>query len=184
MQVDLFDEKEIIKGCQQENRRSQEILYRRFAAKMYGICQSYAGDRALAQDMLQEAFIKVFKNINEFKGEGSVEGWIRRIVVNTAIDFLRQRQRSDKFINEDLVDVVTHVDNEALPSIHFNEMLGYIDKLPDGARLVFNLFALEGFTHKEIAKELSISEGTSKSQYNRARNLLMNWLDDFKTEVK
>jgi RNA polymerase sigma factor (sigma-70 family) len=180
MQVDLYDEKEIIKGCQQGNRRSQEILYRRFANKMYGICQSYAGNRELAQDVLQEAFIKVFKNFTDFKGEGSIEGWIRRIVVNTAIDSLRQQQRTNKFINEDLVDFSTHVENEALPALHFNEMMGYVDKLPDGARLVFNLFALEGYSHKEIAKELSISEGTSKSQYNRARGLLMDWIGDLK----
>ncbi len=175
MSLELYNEEEVLRGCQQENRRYQEILYRRFAPKMYGICLSYAGDRPLAQDMLQEAFIKVFRSIKDFRGDGSLEGWVRRIVVRTAIDHLRQRQSLDKLETEEFYSE-SHTQNEALPNLQMGEMISRINKLPDGARVVFNLFAVEGYTHREIAEELNISEGTSKSQYNRARNLLKGWL--------
>ncbi|NHB67894.1 RNA polymerase sigma factor [Perlabentimonas gracilis] len=175
MSIELYNEEEVLQGCQQENRRYQEILYRRFAPKMYGICLSYAGDRALAQDMLQEGFIKVFRSIKDFRGDGSLEGWIRRIVVRTAIDLLRQRQSLEKLEHDDF-PTATHTDNEALPNLQLGEVLHHINSLPDGARVVFNLFAVEGYTHREIAEQLNISEGTSKSQYNRARSLLKDWL--------
>lgn len=175
MSLELYNEEEVLKGCQQENRRYQEILYRRFAPKMYGICLSYAGDRALAQDMLQEGFIKVFRSIKDFRGDGSLEGWIRRIVVRTSIDHLRQRQSLERLEHDDFPPA-THADNEALPNLQLGEVLHHINNLPDGARVVFNLFAVEGYTHREIAEQLHISEGTSKSQYNRARGLLMDWI--------
>ena len=178
MKVDLYKEEHIISGCQKGDRRFQEILYRQFAPKMYGICISYAGDRALAQDMLQEAFVKVFKNIKQFKGEGSFEGWIRRIVVNTSIDTVRKTGNINKLtVESDSPKANSQfTDNLALPNMQLKELMGYISKLPEGARVIFNLFALEGYTHKEIARELNISEGTSKSQYNRARGMLQDWL--------
>lgn len=175
MSVELYNEEEVLKGCQQDKRRYQEILYRRFAPKMYGICLSYAGERALAQDMLQEAFVKVFKSIKVFKNEGSLEGWIRRIVVRTAIDHLRQKQSLNKLEHNDAL-IPTYADNEALPNLQLSELINHINRLPDGARVVFNLFAVEGYTHREIADQLQITEGTSKSQYNRARGLLMSWI--------
>ncbi|MDX9845898.1 MAG: sigma-70 family RNA polymerase sigma factor [Tenuifilaceae bacterium] len=176
MSVDLYNEQAVIKGCQQGNRRFQEIMYRRFAPKMYGICQSYAGERALAQDMLQESFIKIFRSIDTFKGEGSLEGWIRRVVVRTAIDHLRQKQSIERVAHEEGSIKPQSVDNSALPNLQLNEVLSFVERLPEGARVVFNLFAVEGYTHKEIAEHLHITEGTSKSQYNRARVLLMDWI--------
>ncbi len=178
MQVDLYKEEEIVKGCQNNERKYQEILYRRYARKMYGICMSYAGNRDLAQDMLHDAFLKIFRTIDSFKMEGSLEGWIRRVVSNTAIDLLRKKQRLDQYIAEDMEEIQT----DKKPGVHSylatQEILEMVRHLPDGARVIFNLFALEGFSHKEIADQLQISEGTSKSQYNRARSILKGWIEN------
>jgi RNA polymerase sigma-70 factor (ECF subfamily) len=176
MGVELYNEKDLVKGCQKGDRRSQEILYRQFAPKMYGVCLSYAGNRPLAQDMLQEAYIKVFRSIDTFKGEGSLEGWIRRIVVHTAIDHIRQQQGLEKVLRDESITQPRYVENDALPNLQLNEVLNFVERLPEGARVIFNLFAVEGYTHKEIAHQLHITEGTSKSQYNRARNLLIDWI--------
>ena len=182
MTTELYSEEDILKGCRQGRRHFQEMLYRRYAKKMYGVCMSYAGDRAFAQDMLQEAFVKVFRNLDNYKGAGSLEGWIRKIVVRTAIDLLRQRTGKENFFDDSIVDnsidTQNIVYNNALPDLALKELLGFISRLPQGARLVFNLFALEGYSHKEIAHELNISEGTSKSQFNRARNILKAWLGE------
>ncbi len=178
MQVDLYKEEEIVKGCQNNERKYQEILYRRYARKMYGICMSYAGNRDLAQDMLHDAFLKIFRTIDSFKMEGSLEGWIRRVVSNTAIDLLRKKQRLDQYIAEDMEEIQT----DKKPGVHSylatQEILEMVRHLPDGARVIFNLFALEGFSHKEIADQLQISEGTSKSKYNRARSILKGWIEN------
>jgi len=100
MQVDLYSEEEILEGCRKNKRRYQEILYRKYARKMYGICMSYAGNRDIAQDILQDSFIKVFKKIKHFKREGSLEGWIRKIIGNTAIDHLRKETREHSYITD------------------------------------------------------------------------------------
>jgi RNA polymerase sigma-70 factor (ECF subfamily) len=178
MSSEIYSEEEIVEGCRQGKRRFQELLYRRFAPKMYGICLSYAGERTLAQDILQEAFIKIFNKMDSFKAEGSIEWWIRRIVINTAIDFLRSRTKFDTFMDKEVEGITSQVENDALPNMQLKRLLHLIAKLPHGARVVFNLFALEGFNHNEIAQQLNISVGTSKSQYNRARNLLKSWLGD------
>jgi RNA polymerase sigma factor (sigma-70 family) len=178
MQVDLYKEEEIVKGCQNNERKYQEILYRRYSRKMYGICMSYAGNRELAQDMLHDAFLKIFRTIDSFKMEGSLEGWIRRVVSNTAIDLLRKNQRLDQFINEDMLEPLATVKPGVHSYLATKEILELVGHLPHGARAIFNLFALEGFSHREIAEQLQISEGTSKSQYNRARNLLKDWIEN------
>jgi RNA polymerase sigma factor (sigma-70 family) len=177
MATELYSEERIIEGCRHEKREYQEMLYRQHARKMYGICLSYAGSRPLAQDMLQEAFIKIFKNIGNFKSEGSFEGWIRKIVVNTSIDMLRQSGK-EQFIDEEYADMQVSAVNDALPELQLKDLMEFIARLPKGARMVFNLFAVEGYTHREIANELNISEGTSKSQFNRARQLLREWLGE------
>jgi RNA polymerase sigma factor (sigma-70 family) len=177
MQVDLYKEEEIIRGCQRNDRKYQEILYRRFSRRMYGICQSYAGDRALAQDMLHDAFIKVFRTIKSFKMDGSLEGWIRRVVTNTAIDHLRKQQKMDHYINDEMEDFQEPQQAPITAEISSQEILNQVARLPDGARAIFNLYALEGYSHKEIAEQLNISEGTSKSQFNRARTLLKQWVE-------
>lgn len=169
----------MLRGCLQNDRKLQKQLYRKYFKPMYQICLSYCGDRVEAKDILQEAFIKVFTSLEKFNSKGSLEGWIRRIVTNTAIDYFRQRERLvfiDEFPDEP--------DEEERSSLSFQDLtndiiLHFIKQLPDGARIIFNLFAVEGLQHKEIAEKLNITEGTSKSQYKRARNLLKRWLTEF-----
>lgn len=170
---------ELVNGCLDNDRRFQKLLYQKYFKKMFQICLSYSGDRVEAKDILQEAFIKVFTNLESFNKKNSLEGWIRRIVTNTAIDYFRKRKRlvfKDEFPDEP--------DEEERGSFSIQDLtndviLHYIKMLPDGARVVFNLFAVDGLTHKEIAEKLGITEGTSKSQYKRARNLLKKWLYEF-----
>ena len=173
------EELELLRGCLENDRRSQKQLYKIYFKTMFHICLSYSGDRVEAKDILQEAFIKVFINLENFNSKNSLEGWIRRIVTNTAIDYFKKRKRlvfQDEFPHEP--------SEEERGSFTFSDLtddivLRYIKQLPDGARVVFNLFAVEGLPHKEIAEKLNITEGTSKSQYKRARNLLKNWLNEY-----
>ena len=169
----------LIRGCLHNDRKLQKQLYKKYFKAMYRICLSYSGDRVEAKDILQEAFIKVFTSLEKFNANGSLEGWIRRIVTNTAIDYFRRRKRL-VFID----DFPDEPDEEERSSFSFQDLtkdiiLYYIKQLPDGARVVFNLFAVEGLKHKEIAEKLQITEGTSKSQYKRARDLLKKWLIEF-----
>ena len=175
---DLYSDLELVEGCKANKRKYQELLYRKYAKKMYGICLSYARDRAMAQDILQDGFIKIFKNISSFKGEGSLEGWIRKIVTNTALDYLRKKTKSYEFIDDNKDVEEEKTDKTILEKINFDALIKLLSQLPEGARMVFNLYALEGYTHKEIAEQLNITAGTSKSQYKRARAMLQDWIKD------
>ncbi len=175
-----YNESELIKGCISNNRKYQRLLYEKYARLMYNICLSYTNERASAQDVLQEGFIKVFKKIKYFKGDGSLEGWIRRIMTNTAIDHLRKKSRLHNHLEySDHIKEDIEIKSEILDNINAESILSRVKQLPDGAKAVFNLYALEGYTHKEIAKTLNISEGTSKSQFNRAKTLLKDWLREY-----
>lgn len=177
MRQELYRDEEIVNGCIRNDRHLQEVLYRRHARKMYGICLGYAGiSRDLAQDMLQEAFVKVFRNMDQYDGKGSLEGWIRRIVTNTAIDILRKQSRHIELIQGEVPEKQEATAEDALSQITTKDILNTIARLPKGARIIFNLHALEGYSHQEIAEQLEISPGTSKSQYSRARHLLQQWL--------
>lgn len=145
---------------------------------MYGICLSYAGERDLAQDMLHDAFLKIFRTIGQFKLEGSLEGWIRKVVTHTAVDLLRKKQRLNQYITDEMEVAQTGKTISIQSYLATKEILELVKQLPNGARAIFNLFALEGYTHKEIAEQLKISEGTSKSQYHRARSLMQSWLEN------
>jgi RNA polymerase sigma factor (sigma-70 family) len=173
-----FPEDEIIRGCLKKDRKSQELLYKTFARKMYSICLSYASDRYEAQDILQDSFVKVFEKIKDYSGAGSIEGWIRRIVTNTAIDHYRQTTRAHKFIEQEKEKQTVEMTDNIMDKINFGHILETINKLPKGARVIFNLYVLEGYTHEEIADKLNISIGTSKSQVNRAKSLLQTYLKD------
>lgn len=175
---ELYSDLEIVEGCRKNKRKYQELLYRKYAKKMYGICLSYAKDRAMAQDILQDGFIKVFKNITSYKGEGSLEGWIRKIITNTALDYLRKKTKGYEFIDDNKEVEEEKTDRTVLEKINFDALIKMVAQLPEGAKMVFNLYALEGFTHKEIAEKLDITIGTSKSQYKRARAMLQDWLKD------
>ena len=174
----------LLQGCLRNDRNLQKQLYKKYFKTMFQICLSYSGDRVEAKDIIQESFIKVFTSLDTYNGKGSLEGWIRRIVTNTAIDYFRKKKRL--VFEYDFPDVPDDEERSGLSFEGFTMdiILHYIKQLPDGARVVFNLFAVDGLTHKEIAKKLHITEGTSKSQYKRARHLLKKWLCEFEQSMQ
>jgi RNA polymerase sigma factor (sigma-70 family) len=176
MSRELFPEEEVIEGCKKKKRYYQGLLYRRFAPKMYGVCMSYAKNREQAQDILHDSFLKIFRNIDSYTKQGSFEGWMRRIVTNTAIDHVRKKSNTISLISEDFPD--TEGLKEEPISIGMSELQAQVARLPSGARMVFNLYTLEGMTHHEIAEKLNISTGTSKSQFSRARHMLQVWMKE------
>ncbi|MCA6074937.1 RNA polymerase sigma factor [Fulvivirga sedimenti] len=167
----MESEKALIRGCQQGDRLSQRELYDRFAGQMLAISKRYSKSELEAEDILQESFIKIFRNISNFREESSLYFWIKRIVVNTALN--SQRSKLYSFPMSDVYELPLHVGEKfTLADFHFEELLQMVRELPDGCQTIFNLFAIEGYTHRDIAGMLGISEGTSKSQYARARSLL------------
>ena len=173
--VKMTDE-ELVKGCVENKPLAQRTLYERFSRKMMGVCLRYADGRDEAEDILQNGFIKVFENIESFKGSGSLEGWIRKIMVNTALNNYRQNKAGRLKVDLDAVEYMLPSDNQVSGTLDVKELMKTIQQLPAGFRTVFNLFAIEGYSHKEIAEQLNISEGTSKSQYSRARMYLQKAL--------
>lgn len=162
---------ELMEGCKAGNSKMQELLYRQTSAKMLAICMRYAKDRMEAEDVLQLGYIKIFNKVAEFKAEGSFEGWIRRIMVNTAIESYRKNLRT---LNVVPIDEAYEQPSQGFDfgTLGMQDLLKVIQKLSDGYRVVFNMYAIEGYSHKEIAETLGISEGTSKSQLSRARVIL------------
>ncbi len=159
----------IIKGCIEGKNASREMLYKHYSGKMWGLCLRYARDRDEAKDILQDGFIKVFEKISQYAGRGHFEGWMRRIFINIALgEFRRHRNLS--------IDQVIINENEAFENIEgeisATELLDIIQELPPQYKMVFNLYAIEGYTHKEIGDLLGISDGTSKSNLSRARDIL------------
>ena len=165
-----YTEAELIKGCQKGSSLHQQALYQQYYRKMFGVCLRYTDKQEDAEDVLQEAFIKVFKHIKGFRGKGSFEGWIRRIMVHTAIEHYRKRSRYFMVDIDHAHEVELSADQ--LSEMHREEILELIQTLPTGYRTVFNLYAIEGYAHKEIAEMLGISIGTSKSQFSRAKAML------------
>jgi len=164
---------EIIKGCLKGSRRDQELLYRKHSARLYAVCLQYSGNDDEAKDILQEGFIKIFENLHSYKFEGSFEGWMRRIVVNTALEKYRSRNNLYKVEDIDqIAETEAEPDGEYYTGLEAADLLEIIRELPPKYRMVFNLYALEGFSHKEISKMVNISEGTSKSNLSRARLIL------------
>jgi RNA polymerase sigma factor (sigma-70 family) len=161
----------IVRDCQDNKPEAQRELYDMFKSKMFGICLRYAGNYVDAQDILQDGFIKVFEKIGQFGFKGSFEGWIRRIMVNTALERYRLHCRQVS-IDEQGPEPVYEQEGNIMASIDANDLLKMIQELSPRYRVVFNLYALEGFSHKEISEMLAISEGTSKSNLSRARTIL------------
>jgi RNA polymerase sigma factor (sigma-70 family) len=162
----------MLAGCLKNNAAAQEALYSRFSPRMLGVCYRFAKNREDAEDMLQEGFIKVFTQMHQYRNEGALEGWIRRIVVHTCINNLKKNK---KFA--DSLDIIhansMHINQEMIPSImQAKQVVECIRMLPIGYRTVLNLYAIEGFPHKEIAALLDIEESTSRSQYTRAKAML------------
>ncbi len=167
----MSEEYELIKGCINKDARSQRMLFDRYAGKMMSVCLRYANDSMEAEDMIQDAFIKVFQYIGQFKFEGAFEGWIRRIVVNTAIRHLEKKKLHFKDIDDNSQNA-PQIDAQAYSHLGQADLMRLINQLPDGYRLVFNLNAIEGYSHEEIAEMLNIQPGTSRSQLVKARKML------------
>ncbi|MCS6974884.1 MAG: sigma-70 family RNA polymerase sigma factor [Cyclobacteriaceae bacterium] len=185
LSVNRMSDEELISGCRRRNARAQQQLYERFAPKMYAVCCRYLTNRADAEDVLVTAFTKIFERFGQYRGDGSLEGWIRRIVVNEALTFLR-RNRS-MFLETDLEEAGHKPDYRQLADrLEEEDLLRLISQLPAGYRMVFNLYAIEGYSHQEIAEQLGISENTSKSQLSRARVYLQRMLAEYEdvTNIK
>jgi len=169
----LQKEKDIIDGCLSGNRRDQELLYRRYSPKLYAVCLQYSGNTEEARDVLQEGFIKIFENLSHYGHEGSFEGWMRRIIVNTALEKYRNRYYLSRVDDIDEVDEpAAGPDTSDFAGLEAYDLLNMIMELTPKYRMVFNLYAIEGYSHKEIGSMLNISEGTSKSNLSRARDIL------------
>jgi RNA polymerase sigma factor (sigma-70 family) len=168
---------DLIQGSIEGNREIQELLYHRFSPKMYAVCLRYSGNVADAQDLLQEGFIKVYKNLNKFRGEGSFEGWIRRIFLNTSIEHFRKK---NNMLSVTETHEIATEDKEwnALDNLAEKDIISMIHELSPGYRVVFNMHVIEGYSHKEIADMLGINEGTSKSQLARAKGVLKKMVEN------
>lgn len=162
---------QLYEGIQRGERAAQEMLYRSLASKMLGVCMRYAKSTFEAEDILQCGFVKVFTRIDLYRGEGSFEGWIRRIMVNTAIETVRKNQRTLNTVELEPYHEV-HDESFSLDALECEDLKSIIQELPDGYRMVFNMYAIEGYSHREIGETLQISEGASKSQLSRARSWL------------
>ncbi|MBL7778674.1 MAG: RNA polymerase sigma factor [Chitinophagales bacterium] len=171
-------ELQIREGCLRGERKFQQLLYNMFSPKMFAVCLRYAPDYNTAQDLLQEGFVKVFRHIEKFRGDGSFEGWVRRIFVNTAIEHFR-KQVNLYAIHDNDVKGFEYYHQGALETLKEQDIMNMIQKLSDGYRTVFNLYVIEGYSHKDIGEMLGISEGTSKSQLARARYLLQKMITSY-----
>jgi RNA polymerase sigma factor (sigma-70 family) len=170
-------EKDLIDGCRRGDSHAQQRLFNLFSPRMFSICRRYLKNPMQAEDVLVIAFTRIFEKIDQFKGEGSFEGWIRRIVVNEALTALRKSRAM--MLETDLDQADRQPDYSSLADqLEAEDLLKMIDELPPGYRVVFNMYAIDGFSHKEIAEQLGISENTSKSQLSRARSYLQKVLAD------
>lgn len=169
------EEQKLVKACLKGKREAQAALYQRYASKMHAVCHMYTRDKCTADEILQEGFIKVFRNLKQFNQKGSLEGWIRRTIVNTAIDHYRKnhvKRHMQEFDEVVAGDTDYHVTNEGLNNLDHIDYQVILANLPKGYQTILNLSVLEGYTHREIGEMLGISEGTSKSQLSKAKKYL------------
>jgi RNA polymerase sigma-70 factor (ECF subfamily) len=183
----IFDES-ILEGCIAGKREAQYELYKKFASSMLAGCFRYARNRNEAEDLLQEGFLKVFQKISSFRREGSFEGWVKRIMINNALNEIKKNRRTPFLEDIDVINETQIVDQNAptgsLDPVPADVLLEMIRTLPEGYRIVFTLYVIEEFSHKEIANELNISENTSKTQLLKARRVLKNKLNEYYTIKK
>lgn len=173
---------ELIRRCKASEPKAQELLYKQFSGKMLGVCMRYATDKMEAEDMLQNGFIKVFQKIGDYRDEGSFEGWIRRIMVHSAIEYYRKHHKTMQLVDIDESVAEVMVTPAVSANLHAQDLMALIQQLSPGYRMIFNLYAIEGYSHKEIAELAGISEGASKSQLSRARGILKQQIE--KMEAK
>ncbi len=177
-------ETDLIKGCIQGDRTMQEELYNRFAGKMYAVCLRYSGNTDDARDLLQEGFIKVYRNLHRFRAEGSFEGWVRRVFVNSSIEHFRKKSIQLVHAGEKEESLAEKDNVSALDNLAERDIIRLISELSPGYRTVFNLYVIEGYSHKEISEQLGISEGTSKSQLARARSILQKKVSQYLSDTQ
>jgi len=179
-----MDQHRLVKDCLRGKAAAQRQLYEFFSENMLGICYRYTKSMTDAEDVLQEGFIKVFRNLHQYKFEGELGAWIRRIMINTAINYLKKNSRYQADLS--YLDTSLHPVSDENPEVYLNarELGELIRQLPTGYQTIFNLHAVEGFSHVEIGKMLGINEGTSRSQYARARALLISWIKLYSVEIK
>lgn len=176
-------EEELLEGCRKGKSSSQHKLYDRLAPKMLGVCLRYIKDREEAEHVMIGGIVKVFDKLDQFKGEGSFEGWVRRIIVNDCLMYIRKNRNMS--LESDIEEVHDHPDLRVMESaLDERDLLKLINELPIGYRTVFNLYAIEGYNHAEIAEQLAISENTSKSQLSRARKWLQTRLAEMEKEIE
>jgi RNA polymerase sigma-70 factor (ECF subfamily) len=171
------EENEIIALAVKNNRQAQQCIYSKYSPKMLSVCRQYIKDLQLAEDVMITAFMKVFVNLRRFENKGSFEGWIRRIMINECISFIRVEKKIN-FVDDEIYMEESSNNIESLSSVEDIQFL--IDNLPDGYKMVFNLYAIEGYKHQEIASLLGINEGTSKSQLSHARRMLQEQINKLK----
>ena len=169
-------EEQLLNRCIKKDRIAQNILYQRNAPKLFGTCLRYAKNYTDAEDILQEGFIKIFKYLKDFRNEGNFEGWMRKIMVTTAINFYKRKNLLNKDVDPEFLNAPSVATPDAISLLSSEELLNMVQELPEGYRMVFNLNSIEGYSHKEISEILNISINTSKSQLSRARNTLQQKL--------
>ena len=178
--VTTLSEQQIIALCRKGDRAAQKALFDSLSSKMFAICIRYMGNREAAEDVLQEGFISLFSKLDSYSGEGSFEGWARKIFVNTALMTLRRNDVMKQSEDIESARSISGGDVSALQSISYKELMGMVAELPPGFRTVLNLALVEGYSHKEISRMLGISEATSRSQLQRARVMLQNRIKKYK----
>lgn len=177
-----MDDSSLVKKCIAGDAQAQRMLFEKFAPKMMGVCLRYMKNTQQAEDVLQDGFVKVFTKLPKYSGNGSLEGWIRRIIVNTSLDEIRKNIKLQDNIHVDDVDYKLELNSYILEGLMADDLMLLVNEMPAGYKVVFNLFAIEGYSHKEIAEELDISENTAKSQYSRARAYLKTKLEELGIE--
>jgi len=167
-----MNEQQLIEGCKKGERLAQKSLYDTYSRKMMGVCLRYVNDRETARDLLQDGFVKVFTSLGSYSGAGSFEGWMRKIFVNCALEYLRKSDVLRESTDLDHTAELTQPDCSVIAKLSADELMALVQQLPSGFRTIFNLFAIEGYSHKEIGELLNITESTSRSQLTRAKQLL------------
>ena len=179
-----MDHQKLVRDCLKGKLQAQRMLYDEFAKHMLGVCYRYTRSMKDAEDVLQEGFVKVFSKLGQYKSEGELGAWIRRIMVNTALNYLKRHKKyqDEMYFTENYLHPVT--DQDPAVRIDAKDLAHLIRQLPPGYQVIFNLHAVEGYSHVEIGEMLGISDGTSRSQYSRARNLLITWIEKYSEEKK
>jgi RNA polymerase sigma factor (sigma-70 family) len=173
-----YDIEHIIEGCRRKEPKAQRLLYEQFSAQMYGICLRYCGSAEDAQDVLHEGFLKIYDKIGQFESKGAFEGWVRRIMVNTALEKYRSKYKVIN-IQDNIKEAEGHGQEDLVGNLTAQELMKIIEELSPKYRMVFNLYAIEGYSHKEISEMLDINEGTSKSNLSRARAILQEKVNTY-----